>query len=131
MHNMTPLQFTPTAVVNYSVLGVLLRVTGKIVWRLPPCFVSRAFLASDIVCFMIQAAAASQLVSFDINAVRLGQNIMYFGLSLQMGFFTVFLAIALRAYLLPELHPATSQVPHVRTVWMVLWGTMALLYGEA
>lgn len=117
--------------VNYSVLGVLLRVTGKIVWRLPPRFVSRVFLASDIVCFMIQGAAASQLVSFDIDAVHLGQNIMYFGLSLQMVFFTVFLAIALRASRLPELHPASSLLPRVHTVWIVLWGTMALLYGEA
>jgi hypothetical protein len=115
------------AVVNYTILGKLVRAADTKIW-LAPTKVAKAFLISDVVCFFFQAAGGGQMVSTSKTMAQAGQAMVLFGLILQLVFFSVFLAMSVKAYSLKGLNPRTSGQPRMLRVWGLLWGTMALLY---
>jgi hypothetical protein len=125
-------------------LCLLQVVTGIRLRWLSPRAISNLFLASDIFCFLIQSSGAGIMTS-DYN---MGINLLLAGLALQLGFFVLFVILALHVpriyitiYNASDMSKACSAAatagaavahspvadPGSITLFRVLYGTMALL----
>ena len=114
------------AVVNYVVVGKLLRASGKQIGFLKANHVTRLFLASDIFSFMLQGGAGGLLASKDPVMQDTGKNIVLVGLAIQTLFFTMFVAIAV--YMAMSEKFALMSVRELRPVFSCLFLTIACLY---
>jgi hypothetical protein len=114
-------------VVNYAVVGKLMRASGQSMGRwMQPHHVTRFFFASDMLCLFIQGAGGAQMSSADPNAAKLGQTTILAGLALQLGFFAAFTWVAarMRASAVFQLH----RVRNIGLVYRVLYATIGLLF---
>jgi len=112
--------------VNYALLGRLVRAANTKIW-LEPRKIAKYFLISDVVCLFLQSAGGGQMVSTDENMAHMGQLLIFVGLAVQLVFFTIFVAMSIKASRTPQLAPGTSRVPRIAVVWRLIWGTMAAL----
>lgn len=114
------------AVVNYVVVGKLLRATGKQVGFLKASHVTRLFLASDVFSFIMQGGAGGLLASKDEVMQDIGKNIVLIGLAIQTLFFTMFVLVSV--YIAFHKSFALFKVDALKPVFSGLFLTITCLY---
>lgn len=81
----------------YMMLGRVLTASGySDLSVIQPAWITRIFVAGDILCFLVQVAGASRLVPRDATPkdLKTGENIILAGLALQILIFVFFLVVA-------------------------------------
>lgn len=114
------------AVVNYVVVGKLLRATGRQVGFLKANHITRLFLASDVFSFVMQGGAGGLLASKDAVMQDIGKDIVLIGLAIQTFFFTMFVVVAL--YIAFHNSFALIKIDELKPVFSGLFLTIACLY---
>ena len=107
------------AVVNYELLGRLMKASGAHVGCLRSASITRTFLALDILCFFVQCSSAQLLLSNDPVKIKEGSNIILGGLCLQFFVFSMFVVTALLVMRHPRLRNAPPNVQFALTLCLV------------
>lgn len=113
------------AVVNYEVVGKVMRAAGVSVGWLDASRVTRTFLLLDILSFVIQCGAVPLLTSGDPDKADNGSKIVLTGLVLQFALFAAFVWVSLTVRALPAVQKAGALVRDVvfvclLTIFMLL-----------
>lgn len=114
------------AVVNYVVVGKLLRASGKQIGFLKANHITRLFLASDVFSFLMQGGAGGLLASKDPTMQDIGKNVVLVGLAIQTLFFTAFVLISV--YIAFSRRFALIHVDALKPVFSGLFLTITCLY---
>lgn len=67
------------AVVNYKVVGKVMKASGVKVLCMTDKSITRIFLSLDLLCFLIQCGAAPLLIADDAKSKDAGSNIVLTG----------------------------------------------------
>jgi hypothetical protein len=97
------------AIVNYELLGKVMRVADVQVGCLSSTSITRTFLTLDIACFIIQCCSAPLMLSGEPAKIREGTDIILAGLALQFAVFSAFVVASLLVMYHPKL--AADAVP--------------------
>lgn len=81
--------------VDYKAVGHLLRVANLRGGCLRPAWISRVFLASDVLCLVIQSGGAGMTSSDNPQTLKMAKNLLLVGLALQLSFFGIFTCITI------------------------------------
>jgi len=112
--------------VNYVVIGKLLKASNKSILCIKPRHATCFFVTADVLCFFIQCSSAALLTSKDSSLQSAGTDVVLFGLSLQLFFFSCFVLIAF--YLAYSKKFRMISIPELRPVFKGLLFTSIFLY---
>lgn len=114
------------ALINYTVIGRLLRASGQRIGCLSPRWVTRMFLLSDVLTFFVQGGGGGMLAIQSDAAQAAGQAIVLVGLAIQIAFFTAFVCTIHAVGTQPRF--GVVQLPSLRPVLHCLYVTIGLLF---
>ncbi|KAG2488286.1 hypothetical protein HYH03_013136 [Edaphochlamys debaryana] len=113
--------------VDYVVVGRLMMLGDPQHLSFRPVWVARLFFASDILTLSIQGAGGAMISSTDLQTQDMGTSLMLIGLSLQLGFFTLFTCLALWMQHSAKFALKERANPKPQIFWC-LYSTIALMY---
>ena len=112
--------------VDYKAVGHLLRVANLRGGCLRPAWISRVFLASDILCLLIQTGGAGLASSSNLNTLKTAKNLLLLGLALQLVFFGIFTCITV--YVNLKRKYCLRGVAQYKPCFWCLYSTIILLF---
>jgi hypothetical protein len=112
------------ALVNYIVVGKLLKATGKRVLCMAPQRIAKAFLISDIVCFVLQSGGSGMMTQASMK--QMGEANTIAGIVMQLSFFTAFCILTYHIAFGSNFR--LYDIPHLQPVFRALLTTSVLLY---
>jgi len=109
----------------YMILGrLILVVDGEHHSPIPKKWLTKTFVAGDVLSFVMQSGGAGMMSSENSKSVKLGEKVIVGGLIMQVIFFIIFLFVAMAFYRRIQREPtvrASTLQKNGKTGWMTLF----------
>jgi hypothetical protein len=109
----------------YMILGrLILVVDGEHHSLIPKKWLTKTFVAGDVLSFVMQSGGAGMMSSGNSKSVKLGEKVIVGGLIMQVIFFIIFLFVATAFYQRIQREPtvrASTLQKNGKTGWMTLF----------
>ncbi|KAF8605084.1 RTA1-domain-containing protein [Ceratobasidium sp. AG-I] len=80
---------------EYMIFGRMMAFVGSEHGLIRPSIITKLFVGADVIAILTQAAGGSMLNGDDMSTLKIGRIILISGLSVQVGTFAIFMAVAI------------------------------------